>query len=343
MQMTGAISPRQVRTAMFRWASRHGWGAQRLTLGWKYSLDDWFGPGRAQASLYVRRDGALDPDRRAARGPSDAGRHIPRNPHPRHRRGLAVHRPAARPDVGPRDAEFPALAHHHRQRHRAYRGHVLYRRRHREGVLPAGRRHQHRQCPGHRDRADRAAADAAQHHAAADPELQRRHRADHPAGAGRQGRLGTGRVRPGHQHGAHAAGDGAGRGHSIPLRRQVPADPDRPRPGGSAGARPVGRRRRQCTGGAESADAGRHPEDRRPRVRDPAQQRPGRLQRPGGYPRVCRQRHGRLPARRGAGARRQPAAAEHRPCRWRAVGAAGGAEERRHFDAGDHRRHQGAR
>ncbi len=49
-----------------------------------------------------------------------------------------VHRPVARPDVGPRAAELSALAHHHRQRHRAHRGHILYGRRHREGVLPTG-------------------------------------------------------------------------------------------------------------------------------------------------------------------------------------------------------------
>ncbi len=37
--------------------------------------------------------------------------------------------------------------------------------------LPAGRRHPHRHRPGHLHLADRAEADAAGHHAAADPEL----------------------------------------------------------------------------------------------------------------------------------------------------------------------------
>ena len=63
--------------------------------------------------------------------------------------------------------------------------------------------------------ADRAEADAAQHHAAADPELQRLDRADHPARARRQGPVGAGGVRPRHQHRAHAAGHGAGRGDPL--------------------------------------------------------------------------------------------------------------------------------
>ena len=39
----------------------------------------------------------------------------------------------------------------------------------------------------------------------------------------------AGGVRHRHQHGAHAAGHRAGRGHPVPVRRQVPPDPDRSR------------------------------------------------------------------------------------------------------------------
>jgi hypothetical protein len=66
---------------VFRWAAAE-LGEQRGSIDWKYSLDDRFGAGRAQAALYVRRDVAVDPDRRAAGGPSDAGRHLPRDQNP---------------------------------------------------------------------------------------------------------------------------------------------------------------------------------------------------------------------------------------------------------------------
>ena len=49
------------------------------------------------------------------------------------------------------------------------------------------------------------------------------------------------------------------------------------------------------------------------------------------------------PARRRPGARRQPAADQHRACRRRPLGAAAGAEERLGLDARHHRRHQAAR
>ena len=69
-----------------------------------------------------------------------------------------------------------------------------------------------------------------------------------------------------HQLPAHPARGGAGRRHSLPVRRQAAADADRHRSGGHAGARPLrsGRRQRAC--GAKSDHAGRHGEDRHLRV-----------------------------------------------------------------------------
>ena len=66
-----------------------------------------------------------------------------------------------------------------------------------------------------------------------------------------------------HQSGAHAAGDGAGRGHCLAVRRQAAPDPDRPRSGRVAGPRPVRPGRRQRARRAEPDHADRHPEDRR--------------------------------------------------------------------------------
>ena len=136
-----------------------------------------------QPAVYVRRARAADPDRRPAGRAAHADRHLPRHPHSGDRRGLAVHRPAAGPDGGPHHHAVPARADHHGQRHRAHRGELLQRRRHRQDLLPAECRHPHRQRAGHRDLADHAAADAARDHAAADPQLQRLDRADHPARA----------------------------------------------------------------------------------------------------------------------------------------------------------------
>ena len=59
----------------------------------------------------------------------------------------------------------------------------------------------------------------------------------------------------------------------YPVRRQDAPGPDRPRPGGDAGARPVRPGRRQRARRAEPDHAGRHAEDRQLRIRDPAQQR----------------------------------------------------------------------
>ncbi len=85
-------------------------------------------------------------------------------------------------------------------------------------------------------------ADAAGYDAAADPQLQRLDRADPAARAVRQGPVRAEPRRPRPQHGAHAAGHGAGRGDSVSVRRQDAPGADRPRSGRAAGARAVRRR-----------------------------------------------------------------------------------------------------
>ena len=122
-------------------------------------------------------------DHRPARRLAHARRHLSGNPHPGDRGDLAVYRPAAGRDGRPHGDAVRARAHDDRQRHRAYRGQLLHRRRHRQIVLPARCRHSHRECAGHRDLADPAEEHAARRHAAADSQLQRVDRADHPARA----------------------------------------------------------------------------------------------------------------------------------------------------------------
>ncbi len=90
----------------------------------------------------------------------------------------------------------------------------------------------------------------------------------------------------------------------------------------------------------ESADTGRHAEDRQRRVRHPAQQRAPELQGPGRPAGVRQGRCDRLSARRRPRTRRQPAAAEYRERRRQPLGRAAGIEERGCLDAGHHRRHQ---
>ena len=120
---------------------------------------------------------------------------------PEHRRAgdrdrVAVYRPVARRHVGPHHHAVRARADDHGQRHRPYREPVDAGHRHREDLLPAGRRHPHRHRAGHVDLADGAEADAAGHHAAADPELQRLDRADPAARAVGPGPVRTEAVRP---------------------------------------------------------------------------------------------------------------------------------------------------
>ena len=92
-----------------------------------------------------------------------------------------------------------------------------------------------------------------------------------------------------------------------------------------AGARPVRPGRRQRARGAEPDHAGRHAEDRQPRIRDPAQQRAHGDRRARRSSDPERERRHRLCARRRTGARRQPAADQHRACRGQPLGADAGA------------------
>ena len=65
----------------------------------RYDLDR---PGRAGAALHLHRDGAADPDLRAAGGAAHAHRHLPQHRHSGDRRGLQLCRPVARRHVGAR-------------------------------------------------------------------------------------------------------------------------------------------------------------------------------------------------------------------------------------------------
>ncbi len=164
-------------------------------------------------------------------------------------------------------------------------------------------------------RADPAQATAAGHQSAAHPQLQRIDRADHPAGAVRQGFERAESGRSGAEYPASATGIGGRRRGAVSLRRQDSPGADRHRSGGAAGARAVGQRRGQCAGRAELDHAGRHAEDRRLRIHAAAQQRAERARRPGQPADKERQRHHHLPARRGARARRLAAADQYRACR----------------------------
>ena len=77
--------------------------------------------------------------------------------------------------------------------------------------------------------ADGAEADAARHHPAADPQLQRLDRADPAAGAFQPAAVRAAAVRPRPELHPARAGHGAGRGDPLALWRQGAPDPGRPR------------------------------------------------------------------------------------------------------------------
>jgi len=126
---------------------------------------------------------------------------------------------------------------------------------------------------------------------------------------------------------------------SLFRSAQVPANPDRPRSGRHAGARPVGQRRRQRPCRAEPFDSSGHAEDRRRRVRHPAQQRAKNFAALADLPvfaangtivylrDVAQVRDGNPPQQNSS---MSTAGVRH----------AAGAEEWRGVDAGHHRRHQ---
>ena len=151
---------------------------------------------------------------------------------------------------------------------------VLYRHRHRQDLLPAERRYPHRQRAGHRDLADGAPADAARRDAAADPQLQRLDRADPAARA-----VGRGPVRA-EARSTSASTSCARRWSPCRARRsrfRTAASSARSRSTSIRSALQArglsGAGRRQRAGRAEPDHAGRHAEDRRVRIHDPAQQR----------------------------------------------------------------------
>jgi hypothetical protein len=85
-------------------------------------------------------------------------------------------------------------------------------------------------------------ADAARHHAAAHPELQRLDRADPAAGDIEPDLVGTAGARPDAELRAARAEHGSGRRHSLFLWRQGAPGADRSRLAGAAGQRPCRRR-----------------------------------------------------------------------------------------------------
>jgi hypothetical protein len=109
--------------------------------------------------------------------------------------------------------------------------------------------------------------------AAADPQLQRLDRSDHPARAVRQGPVRANAVRPRPQLRARSDRHRAGRGHAVSVRRQVPPGSDRLDPEAMQARGLSGQDVANALRRAEPDYAGRHREDRHFRIRDQPQQR----------------------------------------------------------------------
>ena len=124
------------------------------------------------------------------------------------------------------------------------------------------RRHPHGDGAGHLDFADHPEADAARHHAAAHPQLQRLDRSDHAARELEHRSVGAAGARPDAEFHAPVADDRAGRRDSLFLWRPGAPDADRSRSAGAAVQRPVGAGRRERHRHPEPDHPGRQRQDR---------------------------------------------------------------------------------
>ena len=186
-----------------------------------------------------------------------------------------------------------------------------------------------------------AQADAAEHDAAADPQLQCLDCSDHPA------RVFPAQACPSRRWPTSASIRCAHLSSQFPA----PASPC-PTAASCARCRSTSIRRAMQARGLSGQDVANalaaqnlitpvgHREDRLVRVCHPAQQCAVRDRRPRRPADQDRQRRDGLYPRRRARARRQSAADQHRPCRRQPLGADAGAEERLGLDARHHRRHQ---
>ena len=120
----------------------------------------------------------------------------------------------------------------------------------------------------------RSCARAAGHHPALRPRLQRLLGADAAAGTLEPDSLGGADLRPRQQHHPHRARHRAGRLDALPLRRQAAPGTGGSRSAGAARPGPLRQRCHQRHRRAEPDPAGRHREDRRPRVLRHAQRQP---------------------------------------------------------------------
>ena len=234
------------------------------------------GDRAAQSSppLYRFRPGDPDPVVRPSGRPEDADGHLSRHPHPGDCRGVDLSRSAAGGHVRAGDLLLRAAAELERQRHRTHREPVAAGRRHRQDLLPAGRRYPHCDRAGDQPIADGPQADAAGHHPAAYPQLQRLHRTDPAAGLVWRRPDRTEAVRSGSElHPSRSCID-PWRVCPLALRRQGAADPDRPRPAGAAVQGAVGAGRGRRARRAEPDHPRRHGQDRRLRIQHQAQQQP---------------------------------------------------------------------
>ena len=171
----------------------------------------------------------------AARDPADADGHLPGHRHPgRQRRSGTTPASRRRRWRSGIVTNYERVAHHHGQRHRAHRDPDAHGDRGREDLLPARRDIDAAVAQVTAVAQTVAAADAARHDAAAHHPLQRLHRARSSSSRSRASALRAGALRPRQQLRPHAARDGPGRGHPVPLRRQAAADHGRPRSRGAA-------------------------------------------------------------------------------------------------------------
>ena len=270
----------------------------------------------------------------------DADGHLSRDQHPRRDHRLAIHRAEHAGDGTARHDLQPICTVFERERHQRYRGTDHQRHLGSEGLLSTRRESRSRDLPDRVGNQLHPPPDAAGHPSSGRGSVQRVERSGAADRAEFRHAQRAAALRLRHLPVAAAARAHPRHHDSDPGGRQVSPNHGRYRPAEAAGQGADPDRRRQRRQRPEPDAAVRHGEDRRHAVHRPHQRGSHHHRGSQQHSGEIRERRHRVREGRGAGARRQCRAAEHRAHRRPPLGPAQHHQERQRLDAGRRQRRQ---